>query len=229
MATAKELLALAEKEIGTKEMPKNSNNVKYNTVYYNRVINSADYSWCAVFLWWLFAQAEVPQLYFGGKKTAYCPALLSHYRSKGQTVADDYQPGDIVFFNFNGKKNAVHVGICENFDGTYVTTIDGNTGVGNDANGGAVMRRKRGKQYIVGVARPQYEEVEIVTQEQFDTMMDTYLANRGKEGASSWAGGLIQQATALGITADGERPKGLLTREEGIAMALAAYRAAEKQ
>ena len=42
-----------------------------------------------------------------------------------------------------------------NSDGSY-TTIEGNTGSGNDANGGAVMRRTRYKSTIRGFARPDY-------------------------------------------------------------------------
>ena len=42
---------------------------------------------------------------------------------KNQKVTD-YRPGDIVFFNFSGRSSAGHVGICESWDGTYITTID---------------------------------------------------------------------------------------------------------
>ena len=48
----------------------------------------------------------------------------------------DYRPGDIVFFNFSGRSSAGHVGICESWDGTYITTIDGNTGGASEDNGG---------------------------------------------------------------------------------------------
>ena len=51
----------------------------------------------------------------------------------------DYRPGDVIFFNFNGGSNAAHVGICESWDGSYITTIDGNTAPTNEANGGAVV------------------------------------------------------------------------------------------
>ena len=45
----------------------------------------------------------------------------------------DYRPGDVIFFNFNGGSNAAHVGICESWDGAYITTIDGNTAPTNEA------------------------------------------------------------------------------------------------
>ena len=64
---------------------------------------------------------------------------------RGQAVSGDYRPGDVVFFNFDGGSAAKHVGLCESWDGTYITTIDGNTGTTSEANGGAVMRRRRNK------------------------------------------------------------------------------------
>lgn len=154
--TADKILAIAKKEIGTKENPAGSNRVKYNTDYYGRAVTGSAYPWCCAFVWWVFKQAGASDLFYGGKKTAYCPTLLDYYKKKGQTVAGDYKPGDIVFFNFSGGTKAAHVGICKAWDGTNITTIDGNTGTTNEANGGAVMERKRHKKYIVGVARPAF-------------------------------------------------------------------------
>ena len=59
--------------------------------------------------------------------------------------------------------------------------------------------------------------------------MDQYRAELGKKEASSWAqnAGTLDQAKAAGIS-DGSRPQDLLTREEGMAMALGAVKAAKK-
>ncbi|MEA4934813.1 MAG: peptidoglycan recognition family protein [Lawsonibacter sp.] len=51
---------------------------------------------------------------------------------------------------------------------------------------------------------------------------------RAKMPASSWAKPLIAEAKALKITESGERPMSMVTREESIAMALAAYKAAKR-
>ena len=104
MLTPEKILELARDEIGTKEVPAGSNRVKYNTAYYGREVSGSNLHWCAVFIWWLFQQAGASALYFGGEKTAYCPALLHHHRA--QKVADGYKPGDIIFFNFQGGFNA---------------------------------------------------------------------------------------------------------------------------
>lgn len=217
--TAKALLTLAQAEIGTVEHPAGSNNVKYNTAYYGREVSDKGYAWCAVFLWWLFAQADAAQLYYGGKKTAYCPTLLSDYQKKGLSVDGGYQPGDIIFFNFSGKTNAVHVGLCESYDGKTIVTIDGNTGTTNEANGGAVMRRARSKRYIVGAARPEYEQEDAdMTKEQFKTMMDEYLKELGQLPPSDWSQDARQWAQRCQVIAGDEHGdmqyKRFCTREE---------------
>lgn len=218
--TAQTILELARKELGVTESPKGSNRVKYNTLYYGREVEGSNLHWCAVFLWWLFQQAGAPELYFGGGKTAYCPTLLHHHRH--QKVSGDYQPGDIIFFNFDRGTLARHVGLCETFDGTYITTIDGNTGTDSEANGGAVLRRTRHKKYIVGAYRPAYQEEETMTQEQFDAMLEDYLVRlREKRPVQLWMREGIEQAKAAGVT-DGSAPMALCTRAEAMMMAAAA-------
>ena len=171
MATAEKILEIARSQIGAKESPAKSDNVKYNTAYYGREVSDGKHPWCAVFVWWVFREAGAPELYYGGGETAYCPTLMSFHKKQKVT---DYRPGDIVFFNFSGRSSAGHVGICESWDGTYITTIDGNTGGASEDNGGAVMRRRRHKKYIVGAYRPDYEEEESVTYEQWLEYLERY-------------------------------------------------------
>ena len=155
--TANDIINLAEKQVGIKEYPMNSNKVKYNTAYYGREVSGSAYPWCCAFVWWIFNELKANDLFYGGKKTAYCPTLRNYH--KKQRITDNYKPGDIIFFDFTGKKKkAGHVGICVEFNkakGT-ITTIDGNTGVGNEANGGAVMYRTRSLVYVMDGYRPDY-------------------------------------------------------------------------
>ncbi len=219
MATAGELLALARGEIGVKESPAGSNQVKYNTAYYGREVSGPNLHWCAVFVWWLFWTAGAPELYYGGEKTAYVPALLAWARREGLTVTTPI-PGDLVCFDFNGNGAPDHVGLCESWDGTYVTTIDGNTGTTSEANGGAVMRRRRHRRYIAAVIRPQYEEEESVTQEQFDSMMEDYLERLAQREPSDWSEEQRAWAESNGIISGDENGnkqyKKFATREELI-------------
>ena len=215
MATAEKILEIARSQIGAKESPAKSDNVKYNTAYYGREVSDGKHPWCAVFVWWEFREAGAPELYYGGGETAYCPTLMSFHKKQKVT---DYRPGDIVFFNFSGRSSAGHVGICESWDGTYITTIDGNTGSASEDNGGAVLRRRRHKKFIVGAYRPEYQEDDDMTQDQFNSFMDNYLKAKAKEPASDWAKPFIDTAIDVGAMTDVggtiERPKSWMTREE---------------
>lgn len=194
--TADKILNIAQGELGVKEEPAGSNKVKYNTAYYGREVSGSSYAWCAAFVWWVFRQAGASGLYYGGEKTAYCPTLLAHHR--GQKVSD-YRPGDVIFFNFSGKSSPAHVGICESWDGTTITTIDGNTGTDNEANGGTVMRRRRNKKYIVGAYRPDYAAGETTYP------VELPLLRNGSEGESVKALQILLDALGYGTGgADGK-------------------------
>lgn len=153
--TAEKIIKIAKAEIGVKEYPKNSNNVKYNTEYYGKQVSGSAYPWCCVFVWWVFKQAGASKLFYNGKKCASCTTVRD--AMKAQKVKEP-KAGDLVFFNFNKDSKVEHIGIVEfvNADGT-VNTIEGNTSTGNDANGGQVMRRIRKKSVIDCFIRPNYE------------------------------------------------------------------------
>jgi len=171
--------------------------VKYNTEYYGSEVSGSAYPWCVVFQWWLFYMCGLSSLFYGGSKTASCSALLSWAKTKGYKVTSDYQTGDLILFNFSGGTSPTHVGLCESVTDSTITTIDGNTGTSNEANGGAVMRRTRNLSYVVAAVRPQYtedsatttttEDDEDMTQDTFNSMMDTYLTNLKVEDPSDWS------------------------------------------
>lgn len=153
MMTSDQAVSIAQKEIGVKENPPGSNKVKYNTWYYGKEVSGDSYPWCCAFISWIFKGTNLV------KKTALCADLIQWFRSRKQMV-ERPQKGDIVFFKF-GKTNRStnHVGIVEEASQwpANITTIEGNTSVTSDDNGGCVMRRTRSKSSIVGFARPEYE------------------------------------------------------------------------
>ena len=153
--TAEKILKIAKAEIGVREQPKNSNNVKYNTEYYGKPVSGGAYPWCCVFVWWVFKQAGASKLFYNGKKCASCTTVRD--AMKAQKIKEP-KAGDLVFFNFNKDSRVEHIGIVEfvNADGT-INSIEGNTSTGNDANGGQVMRRIRKRSQIDCFIRPQYE------------------------------------------------------------------------
>ena len=153
--TVRAVLYAAASQVGTTEKPAGSNAVKYNETFYGRKVSGSAYPWCVTFVWWVFRQAG-----FSLYKTASCTALVERYReaSPGQIIQQGYRPGDLVFFDFSGHRaKTEHVGIVESVaaDGT-ITTIEGNTGSGSNANGGAVMRRTRKSGLVTCGIRPGY-------------------------------------------------------------------------
>jgi len=211
------ILDLARGEIGVAESPAGSNRVKYNTAYYGWEISGASYPWCCVFLWWLFYEAGLSHLFYDGGKTASCGTLNTFARQNGQLVSAGYRSGDLLFLRFSGTA-VQHIGLIErvNSDGT-LTTIEGNTGMDSDANGGMVMRRVRPISCAAGAFRPDYEE-ENMTQEQFDTMMDAWLREQAEKAPSDFSAEARDWGENAGIIlgdAKGNRQyKSFCTREQ---------------
>jgi hypothetical protein len=61
-------------------------------------------------------------------------------------VTSNPLPGDLVCYDWEGNGVADHVGLFEAWTDKSAgkfTAIEGNTAVGNDSNGGKVMRRDR--------------------------------------------------------------------------------------
>ena len=152
--TAAQLLKYAKTQVGYKEKPAGSNKTKYGKWY---GLNGQP--WCAIFLWACFYKCGATELYYGGKKTAYCPALADYYIKEKRIVKKlNGKPGDIVFFDFNHNGTSDHVGLIVKYLGNgYYKTLEGNTGIGNNTNGGEVMYRKRHTSQISRIARPKYK------------------------------------------------------------------------
>lgn len=150
--TVNELISIAKNEIGVKENPPNSNCVKYNLWMYGRNVSGPEYPWCAAFVSWCFRndQSLCP-------KTASCLNMLQWFETRGQIVKTP-QPGDIVFFHYStNTRRTNHVGIVVGVDGKIIITVEGNTSVSSNDNGGCVMERRRNKN-IVAYARPKYSD-----------------------------------------------------------------------
>jgi len=151
MTTVEDILKTAISEVGVTEYPPNSNKVKYNTAFYGAEVSGSAYPWCCAFVWWVFAQHD-PCLI---KKTASCQDLGNWFNSQGRWHSDP-EIGDVVFFHFNTNERWTnHVGIVKSIKGNVIETIEGNTSISSDDNGGAVMIRQRTSN-IVGYGRPDY-------------------------------------------------------------------------
>ena len=195
METLHKLLAVAAGEVGVTEEPVGSNHVVYNTWYYGREVSGSAYPWCMVFVQWCFAQAGVPL----PARTASCGALMRAAQKAGSWVVSGYQAGDVVIYDFGNGTD--HCGIVESAAEGSVTTIEGNTGTGNDANGGQVQRRRRSTALVVGAVRPLYRE---------EQNMDNIPSSWTKE-AVEWA---VKNSLLRGDETGNLKLRDAVTREE---------------
>jgi hypothetical protein len=130
----------AIKHLETKESPAGSNKVRFSRWY--GLIGP----WCAMFATWNFTQAG-SKVFKRGSRYAYVPFIVSDARRgiNNLTITRAPEPGDLVCFDWQGDGVADHVGHFEMWftRGQEFSAIEGNTAVGNDSNGGEVMRRRR--------------------------------------------------------------------------------------
>jgi len=94
--------------------------------------------------------------------TANCGTLGDWFKSKGQwhSYTETPEPGDVVLFDWDGNHRIRHhcgIVLSTPDNGATIVTIEGNTSIVNDSNGGQVMQRTRQRKYVVGYGRPAYE------------------------------------------------------------------------
>jgi len=133
------IIETAQKEIGTKENPKNSNIQKYGEWF---GLNGVP--WCAIFVSWVYHQSGNPLPNIGfAKGFAGCQTAVKYFKENGLVVRTPVE-GDLVFFDWNYDDRFDHVGIfVRRVNELLIETIEGNTSLSNQSNGGAVMRRNR--------------------------------------------------------------------------------------
>ncbi len=156
--TAQDIIRIAEEEVGTQA--NYYKKCKYNTWYYGTEVSGEMYDWCAVFVSWVFNEADALELIYG--KVANCGVFGANFYSRGRLVTSGYRAGDIIFTHWDdsmssfvpGVKSLDHAAIIKsvNSDGTY-TTIEGNAGTGIN---GEVMILTRTESQISCAARPAY-------------------------------------------------------------------------
>jgi len=139
------IIEIALGEIGIEEVPANSNNTKYGEWFgWNGV------AWCAQFVSWVYANAgyQLPKIGFT-KGFAGCQTGYNHFKNAGE-ITNTPKEGDIVLFDWNGDGRFDHTGIfVKDLGNGKFESIEGNTAIGNDSNGGKVMRRERNYRYAV--------------------------------------------------------------------------------
>jgi hypothetical protein len=147
----------AAKHLGVTEDPRGSNRTSFGFWF-----GVDGVPWCNIFVSYCFQIGAGYTLCDGmkgagarpGKGCAYVPTTEAWLRATGLWVGrTEPQAGDIVIFNWDGGAPD-HIGIVEaNLGSGQFQTIEGNTAVGNDSNGGQVMRRQRHILQVDGFGR----------------------------------------------------------------------------
>ena len=188
MATAKELIKIAEAEVGYLEKETNRNlddktsnagdenytkyardfDTKY-TDFYNGKKNG--FAWCDIFVDWCFVTAfgvaKALELLGQPKKScgAGCKYSANYFKKIGCFYTTP-KVGDQIFFK-DSKGNVCHTGIVYEVTDKQVHTIEGNTSSesGVVANGGAVAKKSYDLTYnrIYGYGRPKYDAEPVKT------------------------------------------------------------------
>ena len=141
------LINIAQAQMGVSELPANSNKTTYGEWF---GLNGV--AWCGIFVSWCYHKAGFPLGNIGFKKGfAGCQTAVAHFKSTGEVTEFPY-PGDIVFFDWNGDGRYDHTGIyLSEIDDDTFQTIEGNTSMKNNSNGGTVMKRYRSYQNVLFV------------------------------------------------------------------------------
>jgi hypothetical protein len=130
-------------QLGVKESPAGSNQVKY-TDWYGMVG-----PWCAMFCTWSYDASGGPgsaSFDRNQARYAYVPYIVADARGGryGLSTTGTPKPGDLVAYDWARNGEYDHVGFFEKWTGSHTfTAIEGNTSTSNNSNGGEVQRRQR--------------------------------------------------------------------------------------
>lgn len=150
-------IELAEK--GTKEHPPGSNRGP-RVDQYTATTGTPGAPWCAAFQTWAFLAAG-RDLRKVGFNCAYCPSWVQTAKAGrgglSLVARSEVRPGDVVTFDWEHDGVADHIGMVvtpPDSQGRF-TSVEGNTAIGNDSNGGEVMVRDRTVSQVAAFIRVQ--------------------------------------------------------------------------
>lgn len=223
--TASDIIKACSYDVGIGEVPLGSNNVIYNTKYYGRAVSGSNYDWCCVFLWYKFDECNASELFYDGEKTASCTKLLDWFESQG-VIYDihEAEPGDIIFFDWNGNATPDHVGIITEVKNGNIYTIEGNTGKGIVAR---KVYTKSGYSNILSICRPKYrkevEDMDIskLTDEDILELIKRIRTVQAKQEPDDWSEDQREWAEKKKVvigTGDSMGYKTFTTKEEVVSM-----------
>lgn len=148
------------------------NYTEYNYWYHNHVssgmpVGGSYAHWCATFVSWCAEQAGVPTSILKRSTAAghsYSYFNLNFYSGSSTLASSSDNDSYFMGYNYSPKKGDLfftrswsHVGLVVSSDGTYVTTVEGNTNNDGSADGyGVFVRTRRIADLYFGA--PEYED-----------------------------------------------------------------------
>jgi hypothetical protein len=153
------------------ESPLGSNNVKYNTWFYDRKVHGDAFMWCSVYQAWAAAAAKIPMSII--PKAAGVLGMRDFFQKRGRLFQTP-KVGDLVIFIF--ATGGHHIGFVEKLlDGGKFLSIEGNVS-------SRVMRvlHNRSNPDIAGYGRPDYEKVKEDDMTK-DELLTALASDRGKK------------------------------------------------
>ena len=130
-----DIIKIAEKEIGYVEQ-------QGNKTKYGKWFGWDGVAWCGMFVSWVYDKTG-NTIKGGGwiKGFAGCQYAFEKFKNK---ITKEPTKGDIVLFDWNGDGRYDHTGIfVKQISKDKFESIEGNTSIKNQSNGGQVMRRVR--------------------------------------------------------------------------------------
>lgn len=109
--------------------------------------------WCAASMAFVYNSCRIPNPMSG-----YCPDwfrapyLVYQRNLHGLDDFNTAKPGDVFGIWFNSKNRIAHMGMIEEVNGGYVTTLEGNTNEAGSRDGDGFMRKYRLVDQVYAVA-----------------------------------------------------------------------------
>lgn len=152
MSPRDKIIGVGRAEIGERENPPNSNRTKYGVWYGMNGV-----PWCAIFVSYVFDRTGYPLGKIDSDKGFhYCPSAFNFWR-RNQNLTSDPQTSDIALFDWRGNGICDHVGIFVRWidqSAGIFESLEGNTSLNNQSNGGTVMLRRRNKGQVRAFVTP---------------------------------------------------------------------------
>jgi hypothetical protein len=160
MTSINQVLQIAQRELGEKEVGDNIN--KY-AEWYDPDLNGQ--SWCAIFVSYCLYHADLKVQIETDKGFHYTPNGSKWFEEQNRWCKDPL-PGDIVFFDWKnatdetpGAANHVAFFVAQTQDNRIIT-IDGNSPPDDESNSGQVRYKIRDfNTQIMGFGRPPYNNI----------------------------------------------------------------------